>query len=310
MKTAEGNKTSNKYSYSTGWIPPLPDQRNYTIEHPEIDSIYEQNEAMRRLFARRPPRHIDLRRYFPPVRDQGGLNSCTAFAATAIVEYFQNVSYRKIILASPLFTYKTSRRLVGTIGDSGSSCKHAMASLAIIGASPEKYWQYTDNEEEFDLEPPAFNYAVADNYEALRYYRLDQDGSSGSSEELLKSIKTHLASKIPIMFGLPLFSCAEISWEDEKGRIPFPCPADLAKRGHAVVAVGYDDKMEIKNPRCDLVTKGAILIRNSWGTQWGEEGYGWLPYEYVLQGFAKEFWALISAEWLDTTEFEMLTEEL
>lgn len=162
-----------------------------------------------------------------------------------------------------------------------------MAAMTLFGAPPEKYWPYTTAKPgpvapppvpDFDMEPPAFCYAFAQNYQSINYYRLDPPGVTPAN--LLQRIKTNLAGNMPSMFGFAVYSSYQYSGKN--GHFPFPCPKESVVAGHAVVAVGYDDEKKIKNPLCGKETTGALLIRNSWGTEWGEKGYGWLPYEYVL----------------------------
>jgi hypothetical protein len=69
-----------------------------------------------------------------------------------------------------------------------------------------------------------------------------------------------------------------------------------------VVAVGYDDRKVIENADGEP-TEGALLIRNSWGTRWGQGGYGWLPYDYITKGLTADWWSLLKAEWLATGRF-------
>ena len=119
--------------------------------------------------------------------------------------------------------------------------------------------------------------------------------------EVLNSVKKYLEAGIPSMFGFWGFPSFEKS--NVKGGIPYPCEKESAEWGHAVVAVGYDDSIKIKNTNCSKETTGALLIRNSWGPAWGDKGYGWIPYEYVLNNLAMDFWSLLGMEWVDSNQF-------
>jgi C1A family cysteine protease len=153
--------------------------------------------------------------------------------------------------------------------------------------------------ESFDKEPSAFCYAFGQDFQAIQYYRLDPPGAT--REAVLRDVKAHAAAGLPTMFGFTVYSSIDSAGED--GRIPFPQEGDRVVGGHAVCAVGYDDAMSIKGPKGTKATRGALLIRNSWGKGWGERGYGWLPYDYVLKGLAIDWWALLKNEWVDTEQF-------
>lgn len=283
----------------TGWLPPLPDLRDYTREHPAIRDISEKL----RISTSAPslPAKTDLRQWCSPVENQSSLGSCSAHAGMGIVEYFERRSFGKHIDGSRLFLYKTTRNLMGVTGDTGAWLRNVMGALALCGIPPEKYWPYTDRKPDFDNEPPSFVYAVADNYESLKYFCHDPFGKNVPPSTVLNSVKTYLAAGIPSMFGF--FGFPSFNQTNVKGGIPYPCPDEKAQWGHAIVAIGYDDSIKIKNTKCNKETTGAFLIRNSWGTSWGDSGYGWLPYEYVLNRLALDFWSLLKMEWADTNVF-------
>jgi len=121
---------------------------------------------------------------------------------------------------------------------------------------------------------------------------------------LLAAIKANLAQGLPAMFGFTVYSSYIQASAANKRAIPYPTAGEQVVGGHAVLAVGYNDTLQIKNTNTGAVaTTGALLIRNSWGAGWGDGGYGWLPYDYVLKGLAVDWWALISNEWVDTGKF-------
>jgi C1A family cysteine protease len=74
-----------------------------------------------------------------------------------------------------------------------------MGAMVLFGVPPEEYWAYTDDEKEFDKEPPAFCYAFAQNYQAIKYFRHDPPGTPANT--LVEKVKGYLSSGHPAMFG-------------------------------------------------------------------------------------------------------------
>lgn len=286
----------------TGWLPPLPDMRDYTEAKPEIAKLVKKLGLPKtKKETADLPASVDLRQWCSPVENQESLGSCTAQAAVGVLEYFQRRAYDKHIEGSRLFVYKVTRNLMQVTGDTGAWLRNAMGALVLCGIPDEKYWPYTDADPDFDREPPSFVYAVADNYKAVRFFCHDPSGSNLPGKTVLENVQKYLAAGIPSMLGFWGFPSFEFT--DSQGGIPYPCPDERAAWGHAVVAIGYDDAKKIKNTKCNKTTDGALLIRNSWGIDWGDSGYGWLPYDYVVDKLAMDFWSLLSMEWIDTNQF-------
>jgi C1A family cysteine protease len=283
--------------HGMGWIPDYPDLRDYTDKTGEISSVLTLAGLPK---AKAAPSSVDLREWCSPIEDQGKIGSCTAHAGVGIIEYYERKSFGRHLDASRLFLYKVTRNLMKAKGDSGAYLRMTMGAMVLFGVPPEAHWPYSDEGERFDQEPPAFCYAFAQNYQTLKYFRHDPPATK--AEEILKKVKTYLASGHPAMFGFTVYNSIEQA--DTTGRIPFPSPKERIEGGHAVAAVGYDDKMKIKNKYGKVETNGALLVRNSWGKGWGENGYGWLPYEYILGGLAEDFWSILKKEWIDTGVFQ------
>lgn len=283
--------------HGTGWLPPMPDLRDYSEYNQEIALLNSKlgiAEGEQKVVT-----SVDLRKWCSEIENQLDIGSCTANAGMGIVEYYQRRAFNKHIEGSRLFLYKVTRNLMQQTGDTGATIRDVMKALALCGVPAEKYWPY--NVADFDKEPPSFIYSIANNYEALKYFCHDPMGSDIPSATVLDSVKKYLAAGIPSMFGF--YGFPSFNDSDVKGGIPYPCQGESAEWGHAIVAVGYDDEKKIKNTKCNKETKGALLIRNSWGASWGDKGYGWMPYDYVLSKLAMDFWSLLSMEWVETGMF-------
>jgi C1A family cysteine protease len=296
-----------------GWLPDYPSIKDYTKDQDKVsDKLLRlgQEDSVKAMLDKvgvmkaapeAVPTSVDLRGWCSPAEDQGNLGSCTAHAGVGLVEYFEKRAFGKYIDASRLFLYKVTRNLLHWKGDTGAFLRSTMEAMVLFGVPPEEYCPYKIAD--FEVEPSAFLYAFADNYKTIQYYRLDPSGTPKTA--LLQTIKLYLSAGLPSMFGFTVYN--SINQAAITGKIPYPVPSDKIAGGHAVDTVGYDDNISITNTNPGgKPTKGALLIRNSWGSMWGGMGgYLWLPYDYVLNGLATDWWSLLKNDWINTDQFKI-----
>ncbi len=215
------------------------------------------------------PPMVDLRPGCSPVVDQGELGSCTANAiASGLREYWLNQTTTPWPRLSRLFLYYEERKLEGTINeDSGAMIRDGMKVMASMGTCPEAEYLYDITQ--FRSSPTAQEIHDAQKYKISAYHRITS----------LTTLKAALAEGLPVVIGINIYESFEGDGPAKTGIIPMP---DTAKEqllgGHAVCAVGYDG------------AKQWVIVRNSWGTGWGDKGYFYLPYAYIAPKYTSDMW--------------------
>lgn len=242
-----------------GWKRDLPDHRD--------------------LYRLAPPPHtlpdkVDLRNGMPEVWNQQTLGSCSAHAVAAAFEYDRIKQRESKFTPSRLFIYYNERQLEGTIPyDSGAMLRDGIKTLVAQGACDETLWPYDVSR--FADTPTIGCYDAALKYKAIHYERVAQ--TAASMEECL-------ASGIPFAFGVTVYPSFESQMTAQTGMVRMPnSDDDSPLGGHALCACGYNRKEQV------------FIFRNSWGFDWGEQGYGFIPYAYLINpNLAADFWAISS----------------
>jgi C1A family cysteine protease len=194
---------------------------------------------------------------------------------------------------SRLFLYKTSRKLAGIEGDFGSYLRTTMQSIVMFGIPPESYYPYEISK--YNDEPSAFDYAISQNYQALTYYKLDSFGATAN--QVIERIQANINANRACMIGFVVYGI-----DDKDGNVLLPAPNQRMSGGHAVTIVGYDGDYKISHPD-GTTTVGAFKFANWWGSKWGDNGFGYIPYEYFRKGIAVDCWTIMTTEWVDLAQF-------
>jgi len=207
------------------------------------------------------PAKVDLRPSMTAVENQGQLNSCVANAVAGAYEYLAkrhlgDGSYD----VSRLFVYYNARKRAGVENeDEGSVIADAIETLKENGACSEPTWPY---EEELVAEEPA-----GEAYDEAARFLVE---SSEMVPTELDAWKHALAEGYPIVFGCLLFNSFD---SGRRGKIPMPTSRESGREehgGHAMLCVGYSDPDRV------------FIVRNSWGPEWGDKGYCYMPYDYLM----------------------------
>ena len=217
-----------------------------------------------------------LSKYLPAVITQGEIGSCTACSLICALNIIQRVKkYKNLKKYSILFLYYIERKEYGTENiDSGSSLSTGINCLQNTGVCQDKYWPY--NILKYNIKPPKICYVNASKYKiSNNIIQVPND---------VESIKKLLRNKIPIVIGIMVYSSFETSSVILTGIIPYPNKLEeQILGGHAMCMYGYDD------------TNQYFILRNSWGISWGNQGNGYLPYQYASDPeLTLEMWAITS----------------
>lgn len=257
------DETAEARRYHFGWKPDIPDHRD---------------QKLKIAPSRALPDSVNLRKYCSVVENQLSIGSCTAHAATSCVELLYNKKKAKSApQLSRLFVYYASRVWVSgwdPYDDSGAYNRDVVKALSRYGVCLEALWPYDAPEEHYGIAPPEPAKAEAYQRKITGYFRCDS----------LEAILGCLADGYPLLGGFSVPANMMTATCARSGRVKFPSPTERILGGHAVMFMGYSKASEL------------LTFQNSWGTGWGANGYGYLPFSFVEKKLAADFWTIRAGE--------------
>lgn len=250
-------------SHNYGWHKDVPDDRDLK-HHFNLSANHDAIQV------------IDLRSKCPPVYDQGQLGSCTANAIAAAYEFDQMKEQEsQIFTPSRLFIYYNERVIENTVDqDSGAQIRDGIKTINSVGICPETMWPYDTSK--FADKPTDECYTDAHKHLAVEYKRVEQN---------LEQMKQCLIEGLPFVFGITCYESFESETVTKTGIVPMPKSNEKVLGGHALLCINFCEKNR------------QFGFRNSWGTSWGDGGYGYIPYDYLLNSdLASDFWTVVRVQ--------------
>ena len=249
--------TNNERKY--GWKKEIPDHND--LYHEFDEEMLNENMNT-----------VDLRKNCPVIYNQGNLGSCTANAVAGLFEYNQDKENKIDFMPSRLFIYYNERELENTtMYDSGATIRDSIKVVYKYGVCSEDKWTYSFDK--FTYKPSPECYEEASKHKIVEYRKIYQT---------IEDMKTSLQNKMPFIFGFSVYESFEGVNVARTGIMPIPSVTEKLLGGHAVMAVGYNEDLKV------------FIVRNSWGENWGDKGYFYMPYEFISDPmYASDFWTIL-----------------
>jgi len=252
--------------------------------YPVVKDIVDERDHVAAPPGNKLPVTVDLSEWLGPVKDQENLGACTGFAFCGLREFLYRkfLAYEKAPIIqpstpvfSPLFLYYEERLAEGDVGtDSGAQSRTGLKVLAKVGVCLESSDPYQTNT--YNVAPTDASTIEAAQFKIGAYHRVPD----------LATLKGVLASGYCSSLAIKLFTSFESDAVAESGVVPMPLATEQNLGGHEVLAYGYDE------------TKRVVLVRNSWGSYWGNKGNFELPYEYFDQSVMDMWTAHLGRPWM------------
>ena len=233
----------------------------------------KQEELLQDTYEAKPTSKtsVDLTADFRPIQNQGQQGSCVAFSLTSVFEYAVKLNTKEVMDLSEAFLYYNARKIddgenFDPAVDDGATFTAALKSLSEYGLAEESFCKYDPNICYKEPSEEAYNNAsIRKLIKALNV------------ERNVSSIKSALAEGYPVLGSFTL--CPSFN-PSSNGLVSMPTKEELdaiadgteektQHNRHGMVIVGFDDKLQ------------SFLVRNSWGVEWGNKGYCYIPYAYV-----------------------------
>lgn len=253
-------RTNSRY----GWVRDIPDFHDARLGLPVITKPF--------------PTEIDLSMStnMPEIYNQNDLGACTAHGIKRVVEYDNHLETGNFYDPSRLFIYYLERVIEGTVEtDSGAQIRDGIKVVTKVGNIKESVWPYDPVTFTTPPQPIETLAQSAQSDRVLRYARVGQ-----TSDHLMSVLAGPNGNDgRPIVFGFTVYESFEQDIGSD-GVMPMPKHGESVLGGHCVAGTGY------------RYINGKLYLQcaNSWGPEWGANGYFYMPMRYAVSAMASDFW--------------------
>lgn len=257
------------------WQRPAGDLKRVEYKEQPLSEKYTPDKGLKIKDA------VDLRKYFSQVRNQEHLGSCTSFAAAAMYEAMMNrCGVAGTNEMSPAFLYYYSNVLKGR-PEGGSNFYDQFEVMGTRGVCHETLYNYNPASPATPPSQVAVDDALSNRVTVAKQIQLaDGSDKADTLARNHKALTAALSEGYPVGISLKVYD----NFGDNGAFVLHPDDSPGAKEEgrHAMVIAGYSERDNF------------YIVRNSWGTEFGDNGYCYIPSAYIDDPDYNDFACIIT----------------